>query len=327
MPNVVESRLLRSRPAGAEGDATALPADVIATDSEWDTTQKDPWLSTAFATAHATVVCLRNDLPRAVQSRLGAAARELGVKLLYGKRTDSTVLLGYALPYLVEDLDALERARLVFFFSPKDLEYALGWDMVREAIQAGKVRQRNNLSGTVGPVILKDLCGWAGKSSLVKFASALGVPMEAKAVMDGYKTEMRRGLVERPEDFLRYAVSDARVLLDVYARFVAFFRQTLSEVLAMAADDLWGAADIPMTCGRLVAATFERWLYGRAGGHADALRFCARKLGYLDPDAYDYVLSRAVRRDLLGRCRTPEALAAAAADPAARECLRIYSRS
>src|SRR5262249_35694113 len=176
------------------------------------------------------------------------------VKLLYGKRTDSTVLLGYALPYLVEDPDALERARLVFFFSPKDVEYALGWSWVREAIHTGKVRQRNNLSGTVGPVILKDLCGWAGKSSLVQFASALGVPMPGKTTMDPYKEAMRRGLEECPEDFLRYAVGDARVLLDVYARFVAFLRQTLSEVLAMAADDLWGAADIPMTCGRLVAA-------------------------------------------------------------------------
>jgi hypothetical protein len=162
---------------------------------------------------------------------------------------------------------------------------------------------------------------------LKTFAAALGLPMPGKTIMDPYKAEMRRGLEERPEDFLRYAVGDAQVLLDVYRRFVAFVRRTQSEVLGMAAGELWDAGDIPMTCGRLVATTFERWLHGRAGGHADALRFCARKLGYLDPDADDYQLNREVRHAVLGRCRTPEALAAAAADPEGQEYLRLFSRA
>jgi hypothetical protein len=58
-------------------------------------------------------------------------------------------------------------------------------------------------------VVFRDLAGWAGKTSLAKFAPATGVPMPGKSVMDGYKTSMYRGLTERPGDFLRYAVSPA----------------------------------------------------------------------------------------------------------------------
>ncbi|MBI1913225.1 MAG: hypothetical protein HYS12_00450 [Planctomycetes bacterium] len=308
-------------------DLGNLPRDLVATDSEWDTTQQDPWLSTAFATSRGTVVCLRNDLPRGVQSRLDTTACELGVKLLYTVRFDSTNLLDAALPHLMPDAKANDRVRLALFFSPKDVEYVLGWDKFGEAIHSGRVRQRNNLAGRVGRVVLKDLDGWAGKSKLAEFAAALGVPMPDKTSMDDFKKEMRRGLEERPEDFLRYAVDDARVLLEVYARFVAFVRRTLSEILGMAAGDLWRADDIPMTTGRLVAETFERWLFSRTGEHADALRFCARKLGFLDPDADDYLPDRENRHILLDQCRTPEALAATAVDPVGKECLRIYAKS
>ena len=236
------------------------PDDIVATDSEWDISLKEPWLSTAFATSSGTVVCLRDDLPQRIQSRLGAAACELGVKLLFGRRKDSTNLLEWSLPYLgvPEGLSV----RLAFFFSPKDIEYALGWDRVRSAIHSGKVHQRNNLNGRIDGTRLKDLSGWADKGSLKKLATALGVAMPEKTSMDKYKSRMLLGLEKRPEDFLRYAVGDVKALLDIYARFVAFVRRIQKEVLDM--TDLWNANDIPMTCGRLVADTFQRWLEGRA---------------------------------------------------------------
>jgi hypothetical protein len=293
-----------------------LPANLVATDSEWDTTLPgDAWLSTAFATpAGAHVVCVRADLPPAVRERLVAAARRLGVRLLFVRRTDGTDLLALALPHL-----GLDRLRggpidLAFFFSPKDVEFALGWSQFHKALHKGAVRQRHALTGRVELVRLRDLCGWAGKMSLAGFAAALGIETPDKGAMDKYKANMRRGLEENPEDFLRYAVADARVLLTMFSRFVAFVRQTQRDALGMKDGLLWDPDTIPMTLGRLVAETFQRWLIGRAGKHGDALRVGIRKLGFLDPDARDYQQARKVRGLLLDRVRTIEDLDALAAD-------------
>ena len=92
------------------------------------------------------------------------------------------------------------------FSSPKDLEYAVGWNALKIAIDKNKVHQRHNLSGTIElpnlKVHIKDICGWAGKTSLTKFASTLGITMQSKTAMDDYKSHMLDGLVAQPEDFL-----------------------------------------------------------------------------------------------------------------------------
>jgi hypothetical protein len=303
-----------------------LPADLVATDSEWDTHQKgDPWLSTTFATTRGTVVVLRDDLPGDVRARLEATARARGATLLFTRRGEGMALLVEALPSLGL-LDAKD-VRLAFFFSPKDVEFALGWYSFRAAIHSRKVRQRNHLAGKVGPYLLKDLSGWAGKSSLKSFATALGVPMPEKTSMDDYKECMRRGLEEQPEDYLRYAVADAQVLLALYDRFIGFVRRVQKEVLEMSDTDRWDADSIPMSLGKLVASTFRRRLVGRSGEHADALDFCLRKLGYLDPDHKHYLRNRENRAELLARIDSPEALAAVAADREDRRALRQYHRA
>jgi hypothetical protein len=213
---------------------------------------------------------------------------------------------------------------LALFFSPKDVEFALGWLGWREALHKGAVRQRNALTGRVGMVRLRDLKGWAGKAKLIDFAAALGVATPAKTVMDKYKKRMRRGLEKRPEEFLRYAVEDARILLDLFARFVAFVQQIERDALGMSEALLWHAEDIPMTLGRLVASTFERWLFHRAGDHGDALRFCIRKLGFLNPRAPNYPKAHKVRGELLDRVRSVEDLDASAADKKGRGLLQNF---
>ena len=259
------------------------PTDLdVATDSEWDTSLPDPWLSTAFASRLGTVVYVRDDVPVTVRERLDATATELGVELKYVRRSDDTDLLARY---------GVSKARLLIYFSPKDVEYAVGWDHFKPAIETKKVRQRNNLSGRVNDTLIKDLSGWAGKTSLVKFAAGLGVPMLNKSSMDEFKANMWRGLTERPEEFLRYAVDDATVLLRVQQSFVDLINVVQEECLGMG-DDLWTADDIPMTVGSLVAKTFERWVYTQAGEYKDALRFCIRKLGILDPDHHFYKRSR-----------------------------------
>ncbi len=263
---------------------------IIATDSEWDVKLSDPWLSTAFASASGTVVYVRDDVPPDVRAKLDAVASDLGVEIFYTHRTDATDLLAQALPWL----NVRGETRLAMFFSPKDVEYALGWERFKTAIEQQKVRQRNNLSGKIGSIHVKDLCGWAGKTSLVKFAATLGVPMLNKASMDHYKANMHRGLMEHPEDFLRYAVDDAKLLLAMFQRFVDMIGTIQKETLGMGDAEVWKEHNIPMTCGALVAKTLEKWLYTQAGEYRDALKFCVRKLGILDPDHKKYHSSREI---------------------------------
>jgi hypothetical protein len=100
---------------------------------------------------------------------------------------------------------------------------------------------------------------------------------------------MFQGLLEHPEDFLRYAVDDVRVLLEVHDRFVKFVQDTETEVFKMAKKDVWTAETIPMTTGALVAKTFEDWLYDRPDEDCrEAFRFCIRKLGILNADDRNY---------------------------------------
>src|SRR5262249_50963931 len=160
--------------------------------------------------------------------------------------------------------------------------FAVGWEPWRQAIKDRKARQHHNISGTVQAgglrVHLKDLCGWAGRNPLADFAASLGIGMPDKKAMDPYKTRMYGGLVEMPERFLDYAVGDVQVLLQVHRAFVDHFRSLQQEALGMSGDDLWAAANIPMTGGALVARTLERFIY-RQSQHPDVLRVCTRQQG------------------------------------------------
>src|SRR5262245_60921178 len=103
---------------------------LVATDSEWDDKIEGKWISTAFASEAGAAVFVRKGVRVGVERRLRAAAQELGVTIRFVTRDDATNLLAEALPVVApEDV----RLRLAFFWSPKDLEYALGWDSFSEA--------------------------------------------------------------------------------------------------------------------------------------------------------------------------------------------------
>jgi hypothetical protein len=316
-------------PVPKKGKKKTAPTrfDFIATDSEWDATTKpdDPWLSTAFASRRGAIVFVRPDLPDKVVSQLESEAAVLGVKLVFRPRDDGTSLLDIAGEHLIEP-GAVARTDLVFFYSPKDVEYALGFTAFDEAIRAGKVRQRSNVAGSVGVCRLRDVAGWPGKQSLLAFARAMGIETPSKTKMDDYKTEMYRGLTERPRDFLRYAVADARVLLDLFERFTGFTRSMMSDVLEMPDEELWTARDIPMTIGRLVASTFERWLWCQVGLPDHLFAFCDLKLGLLDPDHAEYRDALEVRHVLIRRCRSPKCLDECLKDPYWRALWTAFDR-
>jgi hypothetical protein len=298
------------RAAAGDRRRRAPKDDVVhlATDSEWDRSLPEPWLSTAFAGPSGVTVFFRSDLPEDIKVRLQAEADRLGVLLAFVERDDATTLLlqaGTALNLKARQVD------LLLFFSPKDIEYAVGWDRFKAAIEQDRVRQKNSLVGRLTAdgqrVRLKDLCGWAGKASLTDFAASMGVPAADKGAMDAYKDCMHQGLQERPEEFLRYAVGDVRVLLELHSAFLGHFQTLQRECIAFKGDDVWTRDDIPMTTGSLVARTLERWLYAQAADRR-ALNFCIRKLGLLDPDTKNHAKNLQVYQEVVRRFRTSAAL-------------------
>ena len=118
----------------------------------------------------------------------------------------------------------------------------MGWNALKIAIDKNKVHQRHNLSGSIDlpklKVYIKDISGWAGKTSLNKFAGALGIKMQSKSIMAEYKSHMMDGS-RHPEDFLRYSVDDARVLLDCQTSFLTLFNEVQRDCLTL--DEDWDA--------------------------------------------------------------------------------------
>jgi hypothetical protein len=144
----------------------------------------------------------------------------------------------------------------------------------------------------------------------VRFARSLGLRAGDKDTLDEYKSRMADGLVERPEDYLRYAVGDVTLLLELHVAFVKYFRTIQQECLGMEGDDLWTPDDIPMTGGALVARTLERWIYSQAADR-DVLKFSLRKMGTLDPGDRRHKFSLWAYLASIEKIRTPTALRAA----------------
>src|SRR4051794_35849682 len=81
--------------------------------SEWDKRRRpDPWFTTAFTGPYGTVVYLTQDVPEAVTERLGRAAEELNVEVIFLRRDDDANLLADALGRLGVDE---EEIRLLHF--------------------------------------------------------------------------------------------------------------------------------------------------------------------------------------------------------------------
>jgi hypothetical protein len=269
------------------GPAAALdyPSNFYFVDAEWD---GPSWVSLAIAGPPGVAVYFsgRKASP-AAKERLAAKARRKGCRLTF---VDNPLQTDWLQDYLDRaGVGRGEDVRLAFFFSPKDVQYAVGWEAFDTAIHKKEVRQRNNLSGNFPAggrtMYLKDLYGWAGKKGLAGFLSAMGVATPAKGLMDEFKSNILCGVEAHPEAFLDYAVGDVTCLREAHARFVDHVRRLQRECLGMQEGDLWTAHDIPMTVGSLVAKTFEKWLHHHDRAvPAEALKFCVRKLGTLDQD-------------------------------------------
>src|SRR5262245_35338189 len=71
---------------------------------------------------------------------------------------------------------------------------------------------------------------------------------------------------------------------------------------------MWDDVAVPITTGRLVASSLEKWIYNSAGNHHDGFVFSLLKLAVLNPDAFHYGKSRYARSLALPRFKSPEDL-------------------
>lgn len=232
----------------------------IATDSEWQDTQ---WVSTQFySEAHHPILYITDTVQLSAfktDVEIVQVASPDGLLLDYLKRRELT-------PQAIE---------LVMFYSPKDLEYALGWEEFERLCLHGIITQQRCLKGEFDldrfKVKLHDLKGWTSKG-LKELAASVGVPMASKTVMDDYKTRMIEGLKERPEDFIKYAVDDARVLLEIDTKFRELVDWLTGDVLGIGQLDR-----VPHTTGSLVAKALETWISQRS--QDDGYQVALAKLG------------------------------------------------
>ncbi|MBD2535306.1 hypothetical protein H6G97_40280, partial [Nostoc flagelliforme FACHB-838] len=191
--------------------------------------------------------------------------------------------------------------RLLMFYSPKDLEYSMGWEKIRKLYLSGAVQQKRNIS-TPQPITLqvgdrsyslsiKDMKGWSGTGGLQSLAKSVGFEMTAKSEMDDYKSRMRDGLEAMPAIFAAYAMGDVDDLHEIYKAFVELVRWVQADIIGIPVEDCFTEDNIPMTTGSLVAATLLKWLHTQ-GTNKELMQFAMRKLGLLDTSAsnYDYSL-------------------------------------
>jgi hypothetical protein len=250
-----------------------------ATDSEWD--GKD-WLATAVIDPYEVVEVNFNwyKTNPEVRARLRQYADEIGVLVQIGNRLPDCRLV------------PAKGCDLLNFYSPKDIQFALGEKEFTDAVQTGKIRQRNALTSQRGyGVRIHDLFGLSGHQSLKDMAATWGIPMDHKSDLDDYKDRMAEALREMPEAFLRYLVDDVRVLRKIYVALLDGIRGIEAD-LGLAENQRMTASNLPHTLGALVAKIFRKWLFTQAGQYANAVRFCTFKLGVLDQDHTDYEANR-----------------------------------
>jgi hypothetical protein len=311
MPRIPEtSAAVKAGRAAAGAKPGCVPHNAVAVDAEWDESSgvRDKYWLTLQLHAPATgrtVVYTRADLPHGVKQALTEEARLRNVFLRFIDRGNDDNLLRSALPLLFPDKSPKE-VDLLTFFSPKDIEYAVGWAEWSEALERGFITQHRALAGRFGRgprIRLRDLSGWTDRGmGLAKLAASLGLDAGGKSLMDGYKQCMSKGLNEHPAEFLRYAVGDVLLLPRIYSSFLSYLNAILRDTLAVDEDGLFRSETIPMTTGRLVYEAFTSWQLSRTDDPA-AWLICLAKLGYLNPTEDNYLEARERRCDILSRVR------------------------
>lgn len=258
-----------------------------ASDSEWVTVKDDE--GNESTTPVSTTIAFEGFKPyiyinKIYEPEIGRLARTWG--LVSGCVVRFTEFGDNLVKRTLDDLGVSPKTPINFlmFYSPKDLEYAFGFDNINPLYLDGSITQKRNIKGYKldlgNKTTIYDLKGWASES-LAKLAEAVGLKMKNKESMDEYKTRMDRGLIEKTHEFLDYALDDVMVLFSIQTNFTKLVGD-VCEFL-----DVDPPAKLPGTVGALVAKVFEEFILSR---HPDPLKFqfALCKLGLLDSSHKDY---------------------------------------
>lgn len=188
---------------------------------------------------------------------------------------------------------------LMNFYSPSDLEGAMGWDLMEVVFEAKDVEQKRCMYGdfVVEGVNYKveDLKGMA-QGSLSAFAGSLGMENDWKqpeGVEPLDKSRMVDEMNDRPEVMAPYVMSDADQLPEMKARTVQA-RNDVMEAVGINPELYYTLENIPKTTGAQVAGIIERYILDYVKGlYAPVWRYCLYKQGILKENSKK--LSRGVQ--------------------------------
>ena len=267
----------------------------VSVDAEWH--NDGSWLSTSFTTnvdGHSMRhFFVTNTLPVETLERLKITAFFLGDKF---HSVPADELYRHFLPTVIEDADPYHQhmtITLLMFYSPKDLEFSLGWEFIKPLYMKDDhgVTQKRCLTGRftlqVGKrkvdVEIRDLAG-VKTGGLLEWVKGLGVDIKDKGCMDEYKTRMRDGFIEKPDLAYAYSRNDADLLHHAYVAFEELVKWVECDVIGIPHtsddEDLY---ELKQTTGSLIANTFTRFLMSRSTDE-NLLKFAIQKLGILDVD-------------------------------------------
>jgi hypothetical protein len=271
----------------------------IAVDSEWHGVD-DSWLSTTFCVDacgrsryyHFIDMTLPEEtlktwefLSRQHWDFFLPCAGKFEFMLKHVLEMECTIALDLTQAPPVVKNNGITEVELLLYFSPKDLEYSVGWEFMKERYEdkTNPIVQKRNLRGKFPlagvDVTLFDLKGWG--RSLDALAASVGVEIKDKALMDKCKSRMRDGYIERPADAFYYARGDVDVLHKIRHEFIKNVQWVRHDVIGI---PLAGECNpfelLPKTTGSLVAHEFLTWLKTRAEDPA-MFDFALKKLGKL----------------------------------------------
>lgn len=190
------------------------------------------------------------------------------------------------------------QCELKIFYSPRDLEPCFTWDSLEKLYRKGYttlvkgyprivgIGRQRALKGITPPIqrnhphfknklspTIHDLSGWTNES-LKSLGQALGLSVVDKGLMDPYKSIMLNGLKEHPNEFIRYAMGDVRLLRDIDKSFPVVIDQVCDK---LGIDRL---REVPHTIGSLVRDLLRGWIHSQGDARYKVSLY---KLGILDP--------------------------------------------
>ena len=285
----------------------------VAIDAEWDSKLKLPLCVSMSAKGLKRAIYFNLDIKQkvtpAIWHRLKSDIRRWGfnntVTIIWAPFTDYLNKVEHFISQiLLKDINNV-KCDVLLYFSPKDIEYAFGFDNIKNTFSKEPIphndylMQKRCIKGRIGNYTFHDLYGWF-QTSLKKAAVAVNAKMRSKDDMDNYKSNMLEGLIDKPEKFLAYAIDDVDVLHEVKENFTNLIEKDIcKDLLGIKIDYL------SHTSGALVAKIFETWIYAQVKD-VERFKLALARLGQLDTEQDDYTFKRKCWRSFFFNEQSPK---------------------